>query len=141
MIQKIVDGICQALSREFTEQEYEIYTESVEQGLKAPCFSVLMLKASIERQSEHRYQKTYPFSVQYFPESEEPYAECQAILERLYRTIELIETEIGNLRGTELSGQISDGVLVFTVNYGVFAGETTALPEMTEVSVDTSVNK
>ena len=59
MIQKIVDGICQALSREFTEQEYEIYTESVEQGLKAPCFSVLMLKASIERQSGHRYQKTY----------------------------------------------------------------------------------
>lgn len=109
MIQKIVNGICQALSREFTEQEYEIYTESVEQGLKVPCFSVLMLKASIERQSEHRYQKTYPFSVQYFPESEEPYAECQAILERLYRTMELIETEIGNLRGTELSGQISDG--------------------------------
>ena len=60
MIQKIVDGICQTLSREFTEQEYEIYTESVEQGLKVPCFSVLMLKASIERQSEHRYQKTYP---------------------------------------------------------------------------------
>ena len=58
-----------------------------------------------------------------------------------YRTMELIETEIGNLRGTELSGQISDGVLVFTVNYGVFAGETTALLEMTEVSVDTSVNK
>ena len=135
MIQKIVDGICQALSREFTEQEYEIYTESVEQGLKVPCFSVLMLKASIERQSEHRYQKTYPFGVQYFPESEEPYAECQAILERLYRTMELIKTEIGNLRGTELSGQISDGVLVFTVNYGVFAGETTALPEMTEASL------
>ena len=36
MIQKIVDGICQTLSREFTEQEYEIYTESVEQGLKVP---------------------------------------------------------------------------------------------------------
>lgn len=29
MIQKIVDGICQTLSREFTEQEYEIYTESI----------------------------------------------------------------------------------------------------------------
>lgn len=28
MIQKIVDGICQTLSREFTEQEYAIYTES-----------------------------------------------------------------------------------------------------------------
>ena len=141
MIQKIVDGICQALSREFTEQEYEIYTESVEQGLKVPCFSVLMLEASMERQSEHRYRKIYPFSIQYFPESEEPYAECQAILERLYRTMELIKTEIGNLRGTELSGQISDDVLVFTVNYGVFAGEMAELPEMEKVSVDTSVNK
>ena len=47
MIQKIVDGICQALSREFTEQEYEIYTESVEQGLKVPCFSVIHSAFSI----------------------------------------------------------------------------------------------
>ena len=141
MIQKIVDGICQALSREFAEQEYEIYTESVEHGLKVPCFSVLMLEVSMERQSEQRCRKNYPFSIQFFPESEEPYAECQAILERLYRTVELIETEVGNLRGTELSGQISDGVLVFTVNYGVFTGETMELPEMKKVSVDTSVKE
>ena len=141
MIQKIIDGICQALSSKFTEQSYEIYTESVEQGLHVPCFSVLMLEATMQRHGTHRYYKVYPFSIHYFPSTEESYAECQAVMERLYRILELISTEIGNIRGTELSGQISDGVLVFTVNYELFAGEKTELPEMTEVSVDASVNK
>ena len=37
MIKKIIDGILAALSEEFGD-EYTLYTESVKQGMKEPCF-------------------------------------------------------------------------------------------------------
>ena len=37
MINKIIDGICAVINLEFGD-EYEIYTESIEQGLEEPCF-------------------------------------------------------------------------------------------------------
>ena len=39
MVNKIVDGIVQAISAAYGE-EYEIYTENVEQGLTEPCFLI-----------------------------------------------------------------------------------------------------
>lgn len=37
MINKIIDGISISLNAEFGD-DYKIYTESIEQGLKEPCF-------------------------------------------------------------------------------------------------------
>ena len=39
MINKIIDGISVAINSEFGDP-YEIYTESIEQGLVEPCFSI-----------------------------------------------------------------------------------------------------
>ncbi len=43
MINKIVDGISKAINKEFGNN-YEIYTDGVEQGLNEPCFSIVSLK-------------------------------------------------------------------------------------------------
>ena len=43
MINKIIDGICAAIHSEFGK-DYEIYTETAEQGLTEPCFSVICVK-------------------------------------------------------------------------------------------------
>ena len=42
MINEIIDGISVAINTEFGD-DYEIYTESIEQGLEEPCFSILCL--------------------------------------------------------------------------------------------------
>ena len=42
MINKIIDGISIALNAEFGN-DYEIYTDNIEQGLKEPCFSIVCL--------------------------------------------------------------------------------------------------
>ena len=42
MINKIIDGISEAIFTEFGDG-YDIYTESIEQGLIEPCFSILCL--------------------------------------------------------------------------------------------------
>lgn len=39
MINKVIDGISKAINEEFGD-EYNIYTEEIEQGLKEPCFSM-----------------------------------------------------------------------------------------------------
>ena len=48
MINKIIDGISVAINAEFGD-DYEIYTESVEQGLNEPCFSILCLNPTNEQ--------------------------------------------------------------------------------------------
>ena len=62
MIQKIVDGICMAIRTEY-DKSFRIYTESVAQGLKEPCFSVLWLNGSNEKGVGVRHNRTYPFII------------------------------------------------------------------------------
>ena len=42
MMDKIINGIVNQIRQIYDESKYEIYTESVEQGLKEPCFSNFM---------------------------------------------------------------------------------------------------
>ena len=44
MMDKIINGIVNQIRQIYDESKYEIYTESVEQGLKEPCFSILCLE-------------------------------------------------------------------------------------------------
>jgi len=48
MINNIITGISQKLDEEFNVNgdEYTIYTDGVEQGLKEPCFFIFSLKPS-----------------------------------------------------------------------------------------------
>ena len=119
MIQKIIDGICLAISSNFGD-ETEIYTESVEQDLKEGSFLIVCLNPTNSRFLGDRYYRTNQFCIHYFPKTDKPNAECLEVLEELCDVLELIEVDGDLIRGTDMSNEIDDGVLHFFVNYDFF---------------------
>jgi len=128
MINKIIDGICEKLNESFGDG-YEIYTELKNQGLKEPCFSVMCVNPISNQVIGNRYFRNNLFSILYFPASKEPKSECNAVLESLYLALETItikETlpdksiKESLVRGTNMRGELVDGVLNFLVNFNMF---------------------
>lgn len=128
MINKIIDGICEKLNESFGDG-YEVYTELKNQGLKEPCFSVMCVNPISNQVVGNRYFRNNLFSILYFPASKEPKAECNAVLESLYLALETVtirETlpdksiKESLTRGTNMHGELVDGVLNFLVNFNMF---------------------
>ena len=119
MINKIIDGICEGINSEFGDP-YEIYTETVNQDLNEGCFSVLCLNPTIQQFVGKRYYRTNQFCIHYFPKTDEPRTECQAVSERLMNCLEYITVDGDLIRGTEMNSEIVDNVLSFFVNYDMF---------------------
>lgn len=122
MINKIVDAISVSIDDEFNQSEnaYEIYTESLKQGLKEPCFSVYCINPTNELFLNKRYFRTNQFCIQYFPSSDENNVEMNDILERLFYCLELINVNGDLTRGSRMRAEFVDGVLNFFVNYDMF---------------------
>lgn len=118
MINKIIDGISVAINSCFGD-DYEIYTEPVEQGLKEPCFSIVCINPTIEQFLGTRYFRTNQFCVHFFPSSSDKRAECYSVMERLTNALEIIEVEGEKVRGTKMNGEFDD-MLHFFVNYDMF---------------------
>lgn len=139
MINKIIDGISVAINSEFGDS-YEIYTESVKQDLEGSCFSILCLNPKIDQFLGKRYFRTNQFCIHYFPSSDEPRSECQAVMERLINCLEIITVDGDPVRGNGMNGEIVDGVLSFFVNYDMFVyKEVEAAPTMETVDYNTDV--
>lgn len=136
MIQKIVDGIIAAIRTEY-DKSFRIYTESVEQGFKDPCFSILCLNGSGEKKAVARHNRTQLFIIRYFPSSKEPIAECNEVMERLYELLSIIDAGGVKIRGKEMKGKVVDGVLQFQITYASFLLETKAEICMEELEVST----
>lgn len=119
MINKIINGIVDAINIEFGD-DYEIYTESIEQGLQEPCFSVLILNPTSELFINDKHMRTNKVMIQYFPSTNDKYQECNEVLVRLFNCLELIYIGDDLTRGSNMSGEIIDGVLNFSINYDMF---------------------
>lgn len=124
MINKIIGAISISLNSEFGD-DYEIYTEKIEQGLKEPCFSVLCLNPTNDLFRNNKYFRNNQFCIQYFPSTDEPKAECNTVLERLFSCLEQItivenETTSSLVRGSRMNGEMVDDVLNFFVNFNMF---------------------
>lgn len=130
MINKVIDGISKAINEEFGD-DYEIYTEEIEQGLKEPCFSIVCINPTNNLFRQNKYFRQNLFCIHYFPSSKEKRLECQQILEKLYLILEYIDIEevfegvktINKTMGTEMNGEYSDGVLNFFVNYDMYVNK------------------
>ena len=118
-IRELIDAIAEALFQEFGS-EYEIYTEKVEQGLNGRSFLIRCLNPTKNVFLGKCYKRTNQFSVQYIPSTEEAIDECNSVVERLFECLEDVVVSEKLIRGTELQGQITDGILTFTVNYDGF---------------------
>lgn len=119
MINKIIDGISGAINTEFGDA-YDIYTESIKQGLKEPCFSILCLNPTNDQFLGKRYFRQNQFAIQYFPSTDEKNAECNSVRERLFACLEVITVDGDLTRGVKMKGEVIDGVLNFFLNYDLF---------------------
>lgn len=133
MINKIIDGISVAINSEFGDL-YEIYTESIEQGLIEPCFSILCLNPTVNQVLGKRYFRTNQFCIHYFPSSNEKQSECYAVIDRLVNALEIITVDGDQCRGTDIHSEVVDNVLSFFVNYDMYVyKETEVEPNMEDL--------
>ena len=141
MINSIISAISVALFNEFGEG-YEIYTEKIEQGLSEPCFLISSLTQNSNQFFSSRYKKNNLFSVQYFPSSQGIRAECNDVAERLNECLEWIEVDGDLIRGTNLTSELVDDVLNFTLNYNFFAvSKSDDVDAMEEFGINANVER
>ena len=138
-IQNLIDSIAEALFQEFGS-DYAIYTEKVEQGLEDDCFLIRCLNPTKNQYLGRCYKRTNQFAIQYISSTVDANEECISILERLYECLEYVILHETSIRGTELHGEINDGVLTFTVNYDGFVLKQIDIEaDMDKVEISTEV--
>lgn len=143
MINKIVDGISKAINVEFGD-EYEIYTESTEQGLKEPCFSIICINPANSLFRQNRYFRKNQFCIHYFPSTESEKEECQEVTERLYDCLEYIEIDKETkTMGTDMYAEYPDGILNFFVNYDMYVKKSRKeeIPKIEDCNYNTSIKE
>lgn len=140
MIRLLVESISIQLEAAFGE-DYTIYDESIEQGLKEPCFFIQCLNPTEELFFWKRYFRQNQFCIQYFPEDKmHGKQECYAVGERLLSCLEYLDVSGDLVMGTKRKYEVVDGILHFFVNYDLFVYKVAeSVPVMEEVSSETHV--
>jgi len=139
-IKELIDAIAEALFQEF-KSGYEIYTEKVDQGLKEPCFLIRCLNPTKNIHLGSVYKRTNLFTIQYFPSTLEANEECASVLERLFECLEYVTVSNKKVRGTDLHGEVTNGVLTFMVNYDGFVLKQESKTNMTRYGLLTKVRR
>ena len=120
MVNDLIDGISVKLNQVFGDG-VRIYSESVKQGLKEPCFFIAVLNPTQNPMIGTRYFREYPFDIHYFPSKDGGNQEIQDVASKLFDTLEYITLLDGDLvRGTEMHYEKVDDVLHFFVKYNMF---------------------
>lgn len=139
MINSITGAIGISLNDEFGDN-YTIYTESVKQGLKEPCFFIFCINPSNNPFPGQRYLRKNSFCINYLSgkmnmENED----CHNIAERLFLCLEYINVKGNRVRGTNMRYEITDGVLSFFVNYNMFVRKAEDFNAMEKLSEKVSM--
>ena len=116
MLNKITIGIAQSINLEFGDGK-KIYIDDLEQGLEEPCFLVTPLTTVENPLLGNRYERNYPFMVQYFPKAKKYNTECNQVAEQLLNALEYISVDGRLIRGRDITSHVVDGVLNFEVTY------------------------
>ncbi len=130
MITKVIEGIVGALYETFRDK-YTIYTESVIQGFKEPCFMIIALESTSEQAIAGHYLRSYPFDIHFFQnEDNESKAGMHHMAESLFLAVEYINVLDNLRRASKMRYEIVDGVLHFFVTYSMYVKRITE-PEPT----------
>lgn len=123
MYNDILDAVTRKLAELFPE--CTIYIDSVEQGLKEPCFFVGFLEPSEKPMIGRRYYRKAGIYIQYLPQSSDQSSrEVYDTADRLMDHMEFISLSNGDmLHGTNMNWKIAleSSVLSFFVDYNHFA--------------------
>lgn len=138
MINAIIRSISRAINAEFGDR-YENHMEAIRQDLKEPCFFIQCLNPTSALFVGKRYIRQNQFCIQYFPETEQVYRECNEVAERMLSCLEYIRVDDRMLRGTKMKYQVTDDVLHFFVNYDFFTSRANEETPMNELESETTV--
>lgn len=140
MVNSIIDGISIKLNQVF-EDNYKIYTDTVEQNLARPSFFIIVLNPSEKQIVGNRYFRQHLFDIHYFPENEGDNEEIQDVASQLFDALEYITiSETDMIRGTNMRYEKIDGILHFFVEYNVFVyKETEPVEEMQTLVVNNEI--
>lgn len=139
MINSIIESISISLNAEFGDG-YKNFVESVEQGLKEPCFFIFCLNPTNELFLGKRYFRQNQFCIQFFPQNkDQAKQECNSVAERLYLCLEELTVSGDLVRGTKMKYEVVDGVLNFFVNYDMFVYKVVENTPMEEIEENVSV--
>ena len=115
----VIMEIKTALRTQYPEDQYDVYTESIEQGFTEPCFAIHQLGADVTPYPSRRTEIVQHFDVRFFPTETRPRGQCRAVA----ATLTFLLRKLTGLRGTGLSWEITDDVLHFFVSYRQFVRE------------------
>ena len=117
MLNSILNAVTKQLGTTFGES-YRYYTEDVEQGLKKPCFHVLMRTHIQRSRSPVLYDRTAPFVIHYFSDSKTNLKEHYFSMgEQIVECLEYLPFADTLIRGENISMQIVDNVLQIFITY------------------------
>lgn len=142
MINELIEDISVALNEAFGDG-YEIYMEEIGQDLTEPCFFIQCLNPSNGLFRGRRYFGRYQFCIQYFPgDHSNRNRECYRMIDQLEGCLEYINTDDGLIRGTQMHGEVADGMLHYFVNYDCFTyKQEEDVPAMGELALEITVKE
>lgn len=130
-----VKEIRNALRMQYPEDQYDVYTEGIEQGFAEPCFAIYQLRADVSPYPNRLTEIVQHFDVRFFPEGERPREQCRRVAE----TLTFLLRQLASLLGTGLNWEITDDVLHFFVSYRQFVRELPEEYRMENLQLETGV--
>lgn len=131
MIDRVLQGVTDAIYQTFGD-DYEIYTERVEQGLKEPCFFVYCINPSVDIFLGDRLKNSLQFAVQYIPKGPQKNSEMNNIYLRLNKAVRFINVEGNKMMAQGILADISDEILTVSFSYVFFNYEKESGDTMSE---------
>lgn len=141
MLNNLIDAIAIKLNLEFGDG-FAIHKEQVKQGLKEPCFFIMLLTSNQKQVIGKRYFREHPFDIHYFPSTRDKNTECLDVVDKLNDAMEYITVDGDLVRGTKMSHEIVNDVLHFFVNYDLFVyKEPEVADHMEDLSVESGLKE
>lgn len=122
MIQKVVDSICRLLKQNI--EEADIYTETVKQSLKKPCFVVICDQMSCQRFLGNRFFYSIPVCIDYFADSVSTKEKEYAQYELMADWLEVLPIDDGYIRGSHIHTTTENGRMHFWITYEYYGVKT-----------------
>ena len=140
MVNQIMAGISKTLNGVFGDTFEIYYSKDVQQGLKAPCFFIALVKSSRIKQIGLRYWMENNLDVQYFPAVKGSNVEMFDVAKQLFDALELFELPNGDLvRGVKMRYEIVDGILHFFVDVNLFLLKELIIDNMEELTINAGI--
>lgn len=119
MVEKLIGAIGDAFRNKWGD-EYAVYTEAVEQGVKKPCFFIECEKSDAVRLLGERFFVRCTVKVTLDSDKEDKKCESGSLTGDMFKLLGLIEADGGFFRGRKISGTWESGGFAVRAVYDVY---------------------